>query len=678
MRNFLFALTIPFSMTSIQAFNIPECFLSTQFNHLDTIVKQVEIDQVVITGQHETKKVNDVVQNVKIIDRKVIDEKNLTNLRELLVNEAGMKITQDNALGTSVSMQGISGQNVKILIDGSPIIGRLNGYVDISQISLSDIEKVEIIEGPLSVEYGTDALAGTINLISRTSNKNLRSFNSYYESIGRYNLSVFVSEKVKNGSLSISSGRNYFDGWNKNEPLSIVPTETLADSSRNKSWKPKEQLFFKIQQNYKLNNIKIINRFNSFYENIVDRGFPRMPYQESAFDQNYITKRKIYTSNLIWNDKSNLSLKSHNTYSIYERKKTKKYIDLTTLESLLTENPSDHDTTTFKLIKSTNEILYKICPELDMRLGYDFVFEMTSGKRILSNKKSQSEHALFFSSEIKLKKHIIRPAIRAAYNTNYDAPLVPSINTKFSLGDYVIRKSISKGFRSPSLKELYLEFVDINHNITGNNELKSEESLNYQFSINRTFETSHNKFNVKVSSYFNKINDLITLANIDDFYTYVNIGKFQSIGLSSALKTNYEKIDLEFNYSLGGRNSFLSTNNLENSYNFSHNFFASVQYYYQNNSINLLFNRIGKYQSYYLNSDNSLSTNTVMGYSILDVNFSKNIVENKIKVILSLKNILNTDNVEFNGQGSGVHQSSINSISVGYGRSFAISCKVDL
>ena len=152
MRNFLFALTIPFSMTSIQAFNIPECFLSTQFNHLDTIVKQVEIDQVVITGQHETKKVNDVVQNVKIIDRKVIDEKNLTTLRELLVNEAGMRITQDNALGTNVSMQGISGQNVKILIDGSPVIGRLNGYVDISQISLSDIEKVEIVEGPLSVE----------------------------------------------------------------------------------------------------------------------------------------------------------------------------------------------------------------------------------------------------------------------------------------------------------------------------------------------------------------------------------------------------------------------------------------------------------------------------------------------------------------------------------------------
>ena len=53
-------------------------------------------------------------------------------------------------------------------------------------------------------------------------------------------------------------------------------------------------------------------------------------------------------------------------------------------------------------------------------------------------------------------------------------------------------------------------------------------------------------------------------------------------------------------------------------------------------------------------------------------------IENKIKVILSLKNILNIDNIEFNGQSSGAHQSSISSISVGYGRSFAITCKVDL
>ena len=44
-------------------------------------------------------------------------------------------------------MQGVNGENVKILIDGVPVIGRLNGHIDLSQINLSNIEKIEIVEG---------------------------------------------------------------------------------------------------------------------------------------------------------------------------------------------------------------------------------------------------------------------------------------------------------------------------------------------------------------------------------------------------------------------------------------------------------------------------------------------------------------------------------------------------
>ena len=69
-----------------------------------------------------------------------------------------------------MSVQGLSGENVKILIDGVPVVGRLNGNVDLSQINLTNIERVEIVEGPLSVNYGTNALAGTINLITKKNN----------------------------------------------------------------------------------------------------------------------------------------------------------------------------------------------------------------------------------------------------------------------------------------------------------------------------------------------------------------------------------------------------------------------------------------------------------------------------------------------------------------------------
>ena len=58
------------------------------------------------------------------------------------------------------------------MIDDVAVIGRLNGNIDLSQINLNNVERIEIVEGPLSVEYGTDALAGTINLITKSTENN--------------------------------------------------------------------------------------------------------------------------------------------------------------------------------------------------------------------------------------------------------------------------------------------------------------------------------------------------------------------------------------------------------------------------------------------------------------------------------------------------------------------------
>lgn len=68
------------------------------------------------------------------------------NLTQLLKNELNIQLSNDAILGSSMSLQGISGENVKFLIDGVPIIGRLNGSVDLDQINIQNVEKIEIIE----------------------------------------------------------------------------------------------------------------------------------------------------------------------------------------------------------------------------------------------------------------------------------------------------------------------------------------------------------------------------------------------------------------------------------------------------------------------------------------------------------------------------------------------------
>jgi outer membrane receptor for ferrienterochelin and colicins len=169
----------------------------------------------VVTGKYDSIHQDDAVQKVVIIDSKKIEAMSAVTLNEVLANEMNIRISQDNILGSSMTMQGISGENVKILIDGVPVVGRLEGSIDLSQINLNDVDRIEIIEGPQSVSYGTNALSGTINIITKKDQKKRieLAMKTYYENLGRYNIDGKIGFKSKRHYLSVSGGRNYFDGW---------------------------------------------------------------------------------------------------------------------------------------------------------------------------------------------------------------------------------------------------------------------------------------------------------------------------------------------------------------------------------------------------------------------------------------------------------------------------------
>ena len=82
------------------------------------------------------------------------------------------------------------------------MIGRLNGNIDLSQVNLLNVKRIEIVEGPLSVNYGSDALGGTINIITKKSNDILPAFESYYETIGKYNNSIVLNQKYQNQNIT--------------------------------------------------------------------------------------------------------------------------------------------------------------------------------------------------------------------------------------------------------------------------------------------------------------------------------------------------------------------------------------------------------------------------------------------------------------------------------------------
>lgn len=260
----------------------------------------IDLDPIVVTAQYQSSTVNNSIQKITVISRQVIEQSGSNNLGDLLTYQTGIRLGNDNILGTTVNLGGISGQNVKILIDGVPVIGRLDGNVDLSQLNLNNVERIEIVEGPLSVNYGTDALGGTINIITKTATAKTIEWNThpYYESVGNYNLSSSLACRIKNQSFSISLARNYFDGWSMNDPFIEFPTERIADTNRFRTWKPKEQINSEFRYKIGVKGWDFSPYYRHFNEEIENRGHPLAPYLETAFDDYYLTNRNDFGINI--------------------------------------------------------------------------------------------------------------------------------------------------------------------------------------------------------------------------------------------------------------------------------------------------------------------------------------------------------------------------------------------
>ena len=163
-------------------------------DNIDIQLKQdiLELETVVVTGQYNPKPIDKSIYQIDLISSRQMEERGVNNLAEALSNETNVRLSVDPALGTSLQLQGMGGENVKFLLDGVPIIGRLDGNIDLTQINMDNVDHIEIVKGPMSVVYGTNALAGVVNIITKvnTRNSEILKLGSYIGSEGAYNFSI--------------------------------------------------------------------------------------------------------------------------------------------------------------------------------------------------------------------------------------------------------------------------------------------------------------------------------------------------------------------------------------------------------------------------------------------------------------------------------------------------------
>lgn len=136
------------------------------------VEKAQELGEVVITATRTEKNVADIPLPVTIIGKEEMQQKAMVRLNEVLAEQPGIILVEDH--GTGIQLQGFEAKYTLILIDGEPVIGRSSGTLELSRITMANVERVEILKGPSSSLYGSEAMAGVINIITKTPAKGSR------------------------------------------------------------------------------------------------------------------------------------------------------------------------------------------------------------------------------------------------------------------------------------------------------------------------------------------------------------------------------------------------------------------------------------------------------------------------------------------------------------------------
>lgn len=637
----------------------------------------ISLGQLVVTAQYSPNDPEKSVHKISIITSEKIETMAAVTLTDVLANELNMNIVQDNILGSQISMQGLDGENVKILIDGVPMIGRSDGNIDLNQINMANIERIEVVEGPMSVNYGTNALAGAINLITKKGSTQMweGGVHAYTESVGKYNLNGHLNFRKGAHQLGLSGGRNYFNGWNPGDkPYENI--EPIADSSRFKQWKPKEQYMLNFQYAYHYYDWNFRFKSDLYDEKITNRGYPRNTW---AFDDYLYTKRFDNSLNVDGRISENFSTTILVAYNIYDRVKNSYVTDLTTINQVLIENPEEQDTTRFNSWTLRGSIA-NINPntKINYEIGYDINLEEGEGKRIDDGKQEQNDYALYASAEYKpFLTTTIRPGLRIAHNSNYDSPIIPSLNIKQDIGKIALRLSYALGFRAPSLKEQYLYFVDSNHNILGNPDLKPENSNNFNISSKYTTIIKNTLFKAELSGFYNSVENLIDLVFLEGTeWTYINVDRYKTTGINANFKADFHHFKIGLGATYIGRN-YEFHDELESA-GFIWTPEGQLNVGFKFESIGLTTALFLKYQgelpSFRIDETDAVDLTYIEAYTWADFTLSKLFWKNQINTSIGVKNIFDVSSVARGSSGGAVHSGS-ESQSIGMGRIFFISLK---
>jgi len=660
-----------------------------------------QLDEVVVTAEYQPQSLKNSVYRTRVISSEKIRLRAATNIQQVLSTELGFRFSNDLTLGTSdIQLMGMTGRNVKILLDGVPMIDRSDTRESLNQIDINTVERIEIVEGPLSVSYGTDALAGVINIITKKPGKETYNINArIQEETAGNEYNPFTGDGLhiqhiggswlkKGFSALIGATHNEFGGFQV--PARTATATDIAGVAN--SWKPKSQWLGNTKLAYVNDKLNLWYRLDYVDEHI-DTRLGYNPNNYKSITQQYVTKRYTHQLQGSYIINERLQVNGSLAASSLKRSTITEVHDYALGTVTLSAEAGQQDISKFNSTALRGTAQYRFSENISFQPGLEINLDGSSGARILGS-PSINDYAFFFSSEIKLFTDLsVRPGLRFIHNSVYDAPpVIPSLNAKLRLSEKLdLRAGYASGFRSPALRELYYDFFDASHSIMGNPDLKAEQSNSYTASLSWANSTlAYVSFRSVLSGFYNNFRNRIEFgvySGNSSITTLINIARYKTTGGTFENSLSIGNFQGSAGFSLVG--TYNNYSESQSIYGESPKFVWSPEV---NSNLTYTFNKLGatlnlayKYTGkrpiYEINTVGAvevLRLSRTAGFSMADLMITKKVLKS-LSLNAGVKNLFDLTTLNNTAAATGSpHGTSGGPVPLTYGRSYVLGLSFNL
>ena len=474
-----------------------------------TVSRTYNLNPVVVTGSGHHQRLKSTATPVHVLSSQEIREQGISTFDGALIRMMPQASMAPSSMGTFLRLNGLGNKYILVLINGQKLNGDISNNVDLNRINMSRVKRIEVLDGAASSLYGSDAIAGVINIITDQPTQQLIGVTSDTRISGKGQLTENVTLDIfKNGFGSYTSySHDQADSYQNNDLEYVKGSDTETQRTIAPLFTGYRADIIGQKFTYAPNQHLALNAGLDYSYKKTDRPETR---SDITGGTDYEMRYKGFRWNIggIYKFTAKNSLQANFTV---DRFRYGKEYDVATKSNAVGDYVQSKKQ---RMMDGEVKAILGLLKDATTIFGADWRKDYLTATSGDINEHVYSLAAYAQHEQKFLKDFTATVGLRLTHHETFKNHLTPKATLMYAPGNFRFRATYSAGFRAPGLDELYYHYFSVNRGKAqisfGNQDLKPEKS-NY-FSLNAEYRDE--MIAVSVTGFLNRINDMVVKQNV--------------------------------------------------------------------------------------------------------------------------------------------------------------------